>query len=104
VVIEDLVRAVGEKIQENRRFTISSLSLHFPQISWSLLHEIVSDKLHGLCHRRHHSTIQGYKNWCPATSALTMVETMSKSSVQQYKWFGNKFLFFSIAHWNLLSG
>jgi hypothetical protein len=32
------------KIEENRRFTISSLSLHFPQI-WSLLHEIVSDKL-----------------------------------------------------------
>jgi hypothetical protein len=45
VVNQDLVRAVEEKIQENRQFTISSLSLHFPQISWSLLHEIVSDKL-----------------------------------------------------------
>jgi transposase len=45
VVNEDLVRAVEEKIQENRRFTISILSLHFPQISLSLLHEIVSDKL-----------------------------------------------------------
>jgi hypothetical protein len=45
VVNEDLMRAVEEKIQENRRFTISSLSLHFPQISRSLLHEIVSDKL-----------------------------------------------------------
>jgi hypothetical protein len=45
VVNEDLVRAVDEKIQENRRFTISLLSLHFPQIPWSLLHEIVSDKL-----------------------------------------------------------
>jgi hypothetical protein len=41
----DLVCAVEEEIQENRRFTISSLSLHFPQISRSLLHEIVSDKL-----------------------------------------------------------
>jgi hypothetical protein len=30
VVKEDLARAVEEKIQENRRFTISSLSLHFP--------------------------------------------------------------------------
>jgi hypothetical protein len=29
---EDLVRVVEEKIQENRRFIISSLSLHFPQI------------------------------------------------------------------------
>jgi hypothetical protein len=31
VVNEDLVHAVEEKIQENRRFTISSLSKHFPQ-------------------------------------------------------------------------
>jgi hypothetical protein len=45
VVNEDLVRAVEEKIQENRRFAILSLSLHFPQISWSLLHKIVSEKL-----------------------------------------------------------
>jgi transposase len=33
VVNEDLVLAVEEKIQDNRRFTISSLSLSFPQIS-----------------------------------------------------------------------
>ena len=45
VVNEDLVRAVEEKIRENRRFTITSLSLHFPQISQSLLHKIVSDEL-----------------------------------------------------------
>jgi hypothetical protein len=45
VVNEDLVRAVKEKIQENRRFTISSLSLYFPQISLSFLHKIMSDKL-----------------------------------------------------------
>jgi hypothetical protein len=37
VVNRDLVRAVEEKIQEKRRSTISSLSLHFSQI--------VSDKL-----------------------------------------------------------
>jgi transposase len=54
VVNEDLVRKVEEKIQEKRRFTISSLSLHFTQISWSLLYEIVSDKLRfqKLCSRR----------------------------------------------------
>jgi hypothetical protein len=45
VVNEDLVPAVEEKIQENRRLTISSRSLHFPQISRSVIHEIVSDKL-----------------------------------------------------------
>ena len=43
VVSEDLVRAVEVKIRENRRFTITSLSLHFPQISRSLLHKIVSE-------------------------------------------------------------
>ena len=36
VVNEDLVRAIEEKIRENGRFTITSLSLHFPQISRSL--------------------------------------------------------------------
>jgi transposase len=41
VVNEDLVCAVEEKIQVNRRFAISSLTLLFPQISRSLLHEIV---------------------------------------------------------------
>jgi hypothetical protein len=45
VVNEDLVRTVEEKIQEKRQFTISLLSLHFAQISQSLLHEIVSEKL-----------------------------------------------------------
>ena len=45
VVNEDLVHAVEEKIRENRRFTITSLTLHFPQISRSLLNKIVSDKL-----------------------------------------------------------
>jgi transposase len=45
VVNEDLVRALEEKIQENRQFTISSLTLYFPQISRSLHRKMVSDKL-----------------------------------------------------------
>jgi len=44
VVNEVLVHAVEDKIRDNRQFTIMSLSLHFPQTSRSLLHEIVSDK------------------------------------------------------------
>jgi len=42
-VNEDFVRAVEEKIRENRRFTITLLFLYFPQISRSLLHKIVSE-------------------------------------------------------------
>jgi len=45
VVNEDLVRAFEEKMRENRRFAITALSLLFPQISWSLHHQIVSDKV-----------------------------------------------------------
>ena len=45
MVNENLVLAFEEKIRENRRFTITSLSLNFPEILLSLLHEIVSDKL-----------------------------------------------------------
>jgi hypothetical protein len=45
-VNKDLVHAVEENIQENRQLTILSLSLPFPQISQSLLHKTVSDKLH----------------------------------------------------------
>jgi hypothetical protein len=70
VVNENLLRAVEEKTQEKKRFTISLLFLHFPYILQSLS-------------RRHYSAMQGYKNWYPATTgATTMVETMSKSSVR----------------------
>jgi len=36
LVIGDLVRKVNERVRDDRRFTISDLSLHFPQISKTL--------------------------------------------------------------------
>nr|CAI5843411.1 unnamed protein product [Callosobruchus analis] len=42
---EELVHAIYDKIQENRRFTTSDLVKEFPQISRSLMHEIVTEKL-----------------------------------------------------------
>jgi len=36
LVNDDLVRKVNERVRDNRRFTISDLSLHFPQISRTL--------------------------------------------------------------------
>lgn len=45
LIDEDLIAAVNAKIMENRRFTITTLSLQIPQISRSLLHEVVSEKL-----------------------------------------------------------
>jgi len=37
-----LVNKVNERVSDDRRFTISDLSLHFPQISRTLLYDTVS--------------------------------------------------------------
>jgi len=45
LVNDDLVRKVNERVRDDRRFTISDLSLHFPQIARTLLYDIVSSHL-----------------------------------------------------------
>ena len=42
LVNDDLVRNINKRVLDDRRFTISDLSLHFPQISRTLLYETVS--------------------------------------------------------------
>jgi len=42
LVNDDFVRKVNERVRDDRCFKISDLSLHFPQISRTLLHDIVS--------------------------------------------------------------
>ena len=42
LVNDDLVRKVNERVCDDRRLTISDLSLHFPQISKTLLYDTVS--------------------------------------------------------------
>ena len=42
LVNDDLVHKVNERMHDDRCFTISDLSLHFPQISRTLLYDIVS--------------------------------------------------------------
>jgi len=42
LVNDDFVRQVNESVLDDRRFTISDLSLHFPQISRTLLYDTVS--------------------------------------------------------------
>src|SRR5215469_1487733 len=53
IVTDELVAKINGKIHENCRFTITEFSLEFPQISRSLLHEIVTEKLgyHKFCAR-----------------------------------------------------
>ncbi len=40
----DLWNKVNEKVRENYRFTTLELSDYFPEISWNLLHETVTEK------------------------------------------------------------
>jgi len=42
LVNDDLVRKVNERVRDDRRFIISDVSLHFPQISKTLLYAIFS--------------------------------------------------------------
>jgi len=42
LVNDDLVRKVNERVRDDRRFTNSDLSLHFAQISRTVLYNIVS--------------------------------------------------------------
>ena len=42
VVNDDLVRKLNERVRDDRRFTISDQSLHFPHISGTLLYDTVS--------------------------------------------------------------
>ena len=45
LVNDDLVRNFNERVRDDRRFTISHLSLHFPQISRNLLYDIVGSHM-----------------------------------------------------------
>jgi len=42
LVNDDLVHKFNKRVRDDRRFTISNLSLHFPHISRTLLYDIVS--------------------------------------------------------------
>jgi len=42
LVNDDFVREVNERVHDDRRFTISNLSLHFPHISRTLFYDTVS--------------------------------------------------------------
>jgi len=88
---DDLVRKVNERVRDDRRFTISDLSVHFPQISRTLLYDIVSSHLG---RRRPHSVRRIYKNLCPATkSASIMAANMWKNSLKNVESDKNKILY-----------
>jgi len=86
-----LVRKVNERVRDDRRFTISDLSLHFPQISRTLLYDIVSSHLG---RRRPHFMRRVYKNLCPAKiSASIMAANKWKNSLRNAEPDNNKLLY-----------
>jgi len=90
LVDDDLVRKVNERVRDDRCFTISDLSLHFPHISRTLLYDIVSSHMG---YRRPHSMRRVYKNLCPATiSASIIAANMWKSSLNNIESDNNKIL------------
>jgi len=91
-----LVRKANERVRDDRRFTISDLSLHFPQISRSLLHDIVSSHLG---RRRPHSMGRVNKNLYPATiSASIMAANMWKNSLKNVESDNNKIIYETLVH------
>ena len=91
MVNDDLMRKVNEIVRDDRRFTISYLFLHFPQISRTLLYDIVSSHSG---YRRSHSMRRVYKNLCPATiSASIMAANMWKNSLKNIESDNNKMLY-----------
>lgn len=80
IVTDELVAKVDEKIQESRRLTMTELSFSFPQISRSLLHEIVTQNLgyHKFCARWIPKILtENHKNQRMAAS-LTFLDSYEK--------------------------
>ena len=91
LVNDDLVRKVNERLRDGRRFTISDLSLHFPQISRTLLYDIGSSHLG---RRRPHSIRRVYKNLSTATiSASVMTSNVWKNGLKNVESDNNKIIY-----------
>jgi len=92
LVNDDLVHKVNERVRDDRRFTVSDLFLHFPQISRTLFYDIVNSQ--NLSRRRPHSMRRVYKNMCPATiSASIVAANMWKNSLKNVEFDNNKILY-----------
>jgi len=88
---DDLVRKVNERVPDDRRFTISDLYLHFPQISRTPLYDTVSSGYH---RRRPHSIRRVHKNLYSATiSASIMAANMRKTVLKNIESDNNKILY-----------
>ncbi|KAJ4441063.1 hypothetical protein ANN_10913 [Periplaneta americana] len=89
LINDDLMHAVDEKIHEDedRRFTISSLSMNLPQMSWSVLYKIVTDRLRyrKLCSRWVPKMLTEEHKTKRASSALSFLTRYSERGDELYR-------------------
>ena len=87
-----LMRKVKERVREDRRFTISDLSLHFPHISRTLLYDMVSSHLG---RKRPYSMRRVYKTLCPAaiSASIMAANLWEKNSLKNIESDNNKILY-----------
>ena len=91
LVKDDLVHKVNKRVCDDRRFTVSDLFLHFPQIARTLLYDTVSSHLG---HRQLHSMRRVYKNLCHTMiNTSIMVVNMWKNSLKNIESDNNKMLY-----------
>jgi len=92
LVNDDLVRKFNERVREDRRFTISDLSLHFPHISRTLLYDMVSSHLG---RKRPYSMRRVYKTLCPAaiSASIMAANLWEKNSLKNIESDNNKILY-----------
>jgi len=91
LVNDNLVHKVNEIVLDDRRFTISDLSLHFSQISRTLLCDIASSHLG---RRWLHYIRSVYKSLCSTTiSASIMAANMWKNSLKNVESDSDKILY-----------
>jgi hypothetical protein len=83
VMSDDDVQSVDQKICERRRFTISELSCEFPQISCTVLYEIITVRLgyHKFCARWVPRMVMGAHKTHRMASALTFLERYQKMAM-----------------------
>jgi len=93
LVNDDFVGKVNERVRDDRRFTISDLSLHFPQISRTLMTlPVVIWVIRK--RRRAHYMRRVHKTLCPSTiSASIMAANMWKNSLKYVESDNNKIFY-----------
>ncbi|GFW58538.1 HTH_48 domain-containing protein [Trichonephila clavipes] len=87
IITDDLMKSFETKIHENRRFTITTLSLEFPNVSRSVVYKIVNEDLNSkkLCSRRIVTGVEIWVSHITPESKQQLLEWRNTSSPVKVK-------------------